>query len=97
MSSSAPSSQRVPDLTLLVFETKEEHEYDREKALAVYAALQPFIPGDGQGYAEGDWMTDDDRIVSCFELLNDSLFGNMIFAATSWDHGSTLATRPEDA
>lgn len=85
-----------PQISLLVLETKEEHEYDQEKALAVYTALQPFIPGDGQGYAEGDWMSDEDRIVSCFELLNQSLFGNMIFGAINWDHGSTLTTRGED-
>jgi hypothetical protein len=85
-----------PSISLLVHETKEEHEYDREKALAVYAALQPFMDGDGQGYAEYESMSDEDRLVSCFELLNQSIFGDMIFAAINWDHGSTFQERGED-
>lgn len=85
--------------TMLVHTTTEEHEYDRDEVLAVYHALAPFLvdrSGGHAGYADEDWRTDDDRIVTLFELTKESLFGDMIFGGVNWDHGSDLITKDEN-
>lgn len=84
--------------TILVNETKAEYEYDRQHALAAWETLQGLIPTDDtRGYTEYPAMSDDDRIILCFELLEGSQFGDMIFGSLANDsQGSTLIERGED-
>jgi hypothetical protein len=84
---------------LLVHEMKNTHEYDPKKALHVWRLLRAEIPqGHEQGYKEYPAMTDDDRIICLFELLDGSIFGDMIFSdLADFDQGSTLIERDEDA
>jgi hypothetical protein len=90
----------MEERTILVHETTEPHDYDRERVLRVYAALKPEIAagyyGDTQGYAPRDADTDDDRIIALFELLTGSMFGDWLFSGTDFDHGVNLVTRRED-
>lgn len=85
---------------LLVHEIKNEHEYDPAQALRVWRLLQDEIPTEqwrSQGYREYDGMSDEDRIVSLFELLDGSIFGDMIFSdLANLSQGSTLIVRSED-
>lgn len=83
--------------TLLIHETTEPHEYDRERVLRTYEALKPEIAagwyGDAQGYGPRDDDSDDDKIIMLFELLNGSMFGDWLFSGTDFDHGSKLVIR----
>ena len=81
---------------LLVNETKNEYEYDRAKALDVWHWIQANFPGCA-GYADYAALTDDDRIIYLFELLNESQFGDVIFPdLANFSQGSTLIERGED-
>lgn len=84
--------------TLLIHETKNEHEYDRDHALRVWHLLRAEIPvNDNRGYIDQDWMTDDDRIICLFELLDGSQFGDMVFAdLANFDQGANLIERGDD-
>lgn len=83
---------------ILINETKDEYEYDPEKALRLWHLLQPEIPaGDDRGYREYDALTDEGRIVLLFELLSESILGDMIFGnLANFDQGSTLIERGDD-
>jgi hypothetical protein len=84
---------------LLVHATKESFEYDPARALEAWRALHPLIPeDDNRGYGEQDWISDDDRIIQLFELLDGSQLGDMLFGSLAdADGGVELATRTEDA
>jgi hypothetical protein len=73
-------------------ETKEDYEFDRGRVLALWPVLLDAIPeGDDRGYIEYDGLDDDGRIIAAFELLNGSVFGDMIFGSlANFDQGSTL-------
>ena len=90
----------MPDLTLLIHETTEPHEYDRERVLRTYEALKDEIAvgyyGDAQGYEPREDDSDDDKIIALFELTTGSMFGDWLFSGGDFDHGSKLVTRGED-
>lgn len=83
---------------LLIHETKEEYEYDRQLALTTWRILQSLIPKrEDRGYTEYESMTDDDRIIYCFELLDGSIFGDIIFPSlANFSQGSELIQRNWD-
>lgn len=75
----------------LVFQSKQELEYDRERALAMWRVIAPLIPeDDDRGFGEHQGVDDDDRIIMLFELLNESVLGDMLFGAVNWDAWSDL-------
>jgi hypothetical protein len=87
-----------PEQHVLVNETKDEFEYDPERALRLWRLLKDEIPeGDDRGYVEHPNSTDDDRIVYLFELLNGSVLGDMVFGnLANFDQGSELVVRRWD-
>ena len=94
--------QSVPLVHRLKHQTTADYEFDREQALRVYHAINGEIPVDGyspySGYRDADYMSDDDRIVALFELLHESLFGDVVFGSRATDdQWSELRTEREDA
>ena len=93
------TTQSVPLVHRLVNQTKAEYEYDPATALNLYWAVQEFLPEKGtySEYRDADWMDDEGRIVNLFELLNQSLFGDVIFGSLATDdQWSDLHTQRED-
>lgn len=86
---------------LLVHETKEEHEYDRERVLRVWEAIKEEVGagwfGDNGGYVETESTTDDDRIIMLFDLLAESTFGDWLFSSVNHDRGCDLVERDPEA
>lgn len=93
-----PVPYTEPVTHVLVHKTRETHSYDREQVLDLWRCLHPWIPSDdSRGYGEADWMTDDDRVVALFELLEGSQFGDMFFGSHGdGDQWSELEARDEN-
>jgi hypothetical protein len=102
VSASSPGNvSSSPLVHRLKNQASAEYEYDREQALRVYHAINGEIPAEGyspyNGYRDADYKSDDDRIVELFELLNESLFGDVIFGSLATDdQWSELRTQRED-
>lgn len=82
--------QNAPRLQyLLVRKTTASHEYDPDHALDFWRVVAPWIPKESpwDGYGEADWKSDDDRIISLFELLEGSMLGDIIFGSLADDDG----------
>lgn len=93
-----PAPYTEPVTHVLVHKTSETHSYDREQVLDLWRWLHPWIPqDDNRGYVEYDGLTDDDRIVWMFELLDGSQFGDMFFGSLAdQDGGCELVKRWDD-
>ena len=59
------------------------------RMLDLWRLLLPWVPQDYTGYKphEYEGMKDEDRIVSLFEMLEGSAFGDMIFGSLADDDG----------
>ena len=86
-------------LHLLVRTTKETHGYDPDHALDFWHHIAPWIPDESpwHGYGEADWKSDEDRIISLFELLEGSMLGDIIFSShADGDAACELVERMDD-
>lgn len=85
---------------VLVHETKTTYAYDPPRALRAWRWMQQELAdtSDAPGYREDPLMTDADRIIYAFELVNGSIFGDAIFSdLADFAQGSQLLEHDDDS